>query len=229
MVWLNKTVRFCLPAGLFVVFVLTSAPVLADEIDTDIPEMHIMPDGTLSWEQPDSSGTFGYNGYCGETAAANIISMLRFPTSPDVVKDTCQDSTPGTLPSTIADYLTTEMGVQWSIYNLRAYYAFRDLKTALDHGTLIAENGNSPVAVLIKIKGKKAYHWITVVDIDDNDNVIYNEYGKQEIISKKDFMVLWSFHGITSIWRSTLRRVGVVPFTMVSQNHTQPELNLVSR
>ena len=183
-----------------------------------VTEPHIMPDGTISWEQPDSTGWFGYEGYCGQTAAANISSMLRVSISPEEVNQTCYDVTPGSLPRTLARFLTNDLQVPWQVYHLYSHEAFAKLRMALHNGSLQAANGLAPVAMLIKVKGVKAYHWITIVDITDDDGVIFNEHGKQKYMTKKDLLPLWGFHGDYNPWLATLSDFGITPYTIVSQN-----------
>ncbi len=58
-------------------------------------------DGTVSYEQPKSTGLGGWEGKCGQTAAANIVyGMCNVPSDPRNQSGTyMRDFTPGVAPS----------------------------------------------------------------------------------------------------------------------------------
>ncbi|MCP4912792.1 MAG: hypothetical protein GY909_06715 [Oligoflexia bacterium] len=146
-------------------------------------------DGTISFEQPDSTGLGGWNGFCGETAASNILHMhCGLIASP---KKYCNhytnDLTPGTRPGSMKKGLN-EMFEEnescpkgkWETYNqvespeqyisylvggLEAQNAVT--RTRADNSRI----GRSPFPIMIEVppKGSKGLHWVTVVDITGFD------------------------------------------------------------
>jgi hypothetical protein len=166
-------------------------------------------DGSTTFDQPESTGMGGWNGFCGETGVSNILKMtcgegwhpdgkIRSITSE-------QDYTPGNRPKTL-EYALNELspkskcnGKKWSYYdtaeNDREY-----LESIIDglkkeskfirkrsDGTTIKR---APVLTMVKLSGSKTLHWVTVVDVVGYDSkttigmnkkcfAFVNQWGKQ--------------------------------------------------
>ena len=71
--------------------------------ETDCNMSGKCPDGSTSFQQPDSQGIGGWEGKCGQTAASNILKMhCGENISPKSVGHYFDDSTPGVYPDTAA-------------------------------------------------------------------------------------------------------------------------------
>ncbi len=155
----------------------------------------VCKDGSTTFEQPDSTGLFEWNGFCGETATSNVLNMTCgkkwHPNQEIHVLAT--DITPGTRPSALTSVLnelspeSNCKGKEWDYYDtadsgkeylnsiwngLRSNSNFT--RTRSD-GTKIKR---SPVMTLVKLDGSKTLHWITIVDIvgyDSNKSLSENK------------------------------------------------------
>lgn len=131
---------------------------IPDMIGTTAPA-----DAVASWNQPDSEGYFDQYGYCGATAAANLLRWYGSETSPrDAIDNGCW-SYIGTRAPTLAAYLKKahpELGCQ---YKTLGFYddAFATLRHALESG--------HPV-VLEFMTGKLNAHWVTAIGIQSADH-----------------------------------------------------------
>ncbi len=167
-------------------------------------------DGTLSWEQPNSTGIGSYNGYCGETAWANIASMyLNKIVSPLSFHrfSVGIDATPGTQLETLRKGLsnvTKNTVWGWKKQNANAKKAISELEYAvkgyrLNRNYLTKQKKlrkRYPVIVLIAPQ-KNRLHWVTVVDIKkdkkERKTIFFNEYGTQNSLSEEEFYKQWNY------------------------------------
>ena len=70
------------------------------------PRQGYTDERTYSWKQPQSEGPNGYYGYCGPTAASNILANLcGIMVSPQELAEACFGLEPGTTPQALADAL----------------------------------------------------------------------------------------------------------------------------
>ena len=177
-------------------------------IEAEYPSHHYgirkCPDGTTSFDQPDSEGMFNQEGKCGQTAASNVYNMYcKMIASPDYCDGHLDDATPGVSPSTMdegIDKLFNENSERCprGYWDETKYNYESDFILGIEHkvnsipsdGKMVERtlpNGSTrkkaPVVVLIKSPGsKKGLHWITVVDIERKNNnchMIVNTWGGQ--------------------------------------------------
>jgi len=75
------------------------------------------PSGLVVWPQPDSTGLMGWNGYCGETAVANVLTNLcdADMTPTEVHERGWGDLTPGSTPATVAGFLNDAGCGRWEV------------------------------------------------------------------------------------------------------------------
>lgn len=147
-------------------------------------------DGSVSFKQPSSTGWQGWNGYCGETAASNVLYMsCSMITSPiGYCNAYTDDVTPGTRPSSLAsglnrmfdDNKSTCPKGKWKTYNdvdsPREYIdylvggleSYQGIKRLRSNGKKI---DRSPFPIMIEVppKGSKGLHWVTVIDVEGFD------------------------------------------------------------
>jgi len=138
-----------------------------------------MPDGSFSWDQPDSKGFAGWEGFCGQTAIANLLSThegVNYP--PRAVGEQATDSTPGTQPSTLmraigklSDPNNYQMSHNPSILTLAA--------------------PRNPIACLLAWEGSE-YHYVTVIRVR-NKTVYFNHWGLQDSLPEAEFKRRWGF------------------------------------
>ncbi len=151
-------------------------------------------DGSVSFEQPDSTGYNGYEGKCGQTAASNVMyAYCKIIVSPDVYTNAyLSDYTPGVRPDTIKKGLNKMfaknyecpdgIGKKWHYYSYDTQVDYidaieRGLKNKLnpyETMKITREDGKkvsrTPVPLLIRSPGGQILHWITAVDIVRKDN-----------------------------------------------------------
>ncbi len=172
----------------------------------------VCPDGTSSIPQPDSTGSGGWNGYCGQTAVANAAGMMcKRYFAPQTVDTYATDITPGTLPGTnvlALKKIFTESYTNvrqanpcpkgaWKLRNPWSKKGFIDgIKRELWQGPGKVQrnrlNGTkisiTPVLVLIG-SGIDKLHWLTVVDFRQNPqdlfgcDVVMNTWGTQKLMT----------------------------------------------
>lgn len=141
-----------------------------------IPEMveTTAPRGApRSWQQPDSEGLFGRFGYCGATAAANLLGWYRQNVSPRQAIDGGCWSNIGTLPSSIANYLSTSFPDLGCAAGTLPYEAdsLASLRNAVGRG--------HPVLIEFMTGGLDA-HWVTVIGFQgagNNPKVVVMSWG----------------------------------------------------
>jgi hypothetical protein len=164
-------------------------------------------DGSYAFEQPDATGPLEWNGFCGETGMANMLSMtcgsLWHPTG--TIHTISADLVPGTLPATVSkslnymapdsdcgdkewDYFdTADSGSEYISSIVNGLKEPSDFTRTKSNGTKLKR---SPVMTMVKLKGEKVLHWITIVDIVgfDPKKSVYsngscfayaNQWGKQ--------------------------------------------------
>jgi hypothetical protein len=163
-------------------------------------------DGSISFVQPDSEGWNGWEGKCGQTAAANsLFHLCQVAVSPkDYVDRYMQDSTPGVRPKVLARGLKQITSLNtpcptvknWQQSNYRNHEQFiagvkQDLIPKFSHARLIHLNRDNkiyqrnPVIVLIQNPGDKYLHWVTIVDTISQNNqckFLVNHWNRQYLV-----------------------------------------------
>ena len=169
---------------------------------------------TYSWEQPPSEGIGGYYGYCGPTAAANLVTNIcGHRVTPMKFAEESFGLGPGTHPQTLSHALN-ELGCcgEWSVceHDPSRVDVFQELQK------------NLPAAVMLNWTAR-SLHWITVMQVNYSPSceVIYNHWGGQATMDCNQFLERWALTesslGQTSIVSRLLR-----PFTYVCQVSPQP-------
>jgi hypothetical protein len=181
-------------------------------------EMRYMEDGTISWDQPPSDGVEGWNGRCGETAAANLIAMYYqgYASAPLAIPEYIkfEDPTPGTRVETLTLGMNnfqkkikqSPRKFLWKSANASSSAPILDLSEIV-----VVRAGSSnrapsfknvdktthkkfPVAALLQMG--KQFHWVTIVNVvyrDGGYHVVYNDHGKQTTISSSEFLKMWTY------------------------------------
>lgn len=181
--------------------------------------MQVLQDRTISWRQPVDPAL--YNGRCGETAAANIVTMISKKTSPNSVAKLMSDLTPGTKPKTLQSYLQENAPGNWQVGLVPELDALSTLKDLTVRGTFKAANKRSPLAALIQLEGYRL-HWVTIVDVTPAYDVMVNQDGTQKSFPAAEFLKLWAFSnpGAGRSVRSVQRTISAAccqPYTVVYQ------------
>ena len=166
---------------------------------------------TYSWDQPTSDGVNGYYGYCGPTAASNLMAnVCGVMKAPRDVSDMCFSWTPGTTPGNLV-YALNAVGHcgRWAVCQ----------PSPQDADVLGTVAEQLPVAALLDWDGSGTLHWITLVDINRTGGrckVVFNHWGKQQRMGCNDFIGRWSLLESNVGWSSVASRV-LKPFTYVCQ------------
>jgi hypothetical protein len=140
-----------------------------------------------SWNQPDSEGVLGQNGYCGATAAANLLRWYGREVSPrQAINDGCW-SYIGTRPSTLAAYLRNKHPDLDCRYGTMAWNAdaLQNLKNALA--------GGRPVVIEFMTGGLNA-HWVTVIGVRGegaNTSLVVESWGGYYTVKWNDIQDAW--------------------------------------
>jgi hypothetical protein len=142
----------------------------------------VCKDGSTSFVQPSAYGPFGYNGFCGETATANVLNMTcgkkwhPYPEIHTLASDFLPGTSPWALRQTL-NYLSPDSNCNEKKW---AYYESADsgkdyinsIWSGLQSGSNFVRTRSdgtkkrrSPVMAMVKLEGGKELHWITVVDI----------------------------------------------------------------
>lgn len=189
-----------------------------DGLDLVYPERGVVtysicPDGTISHRQPRSHGLNGWEGYCGQTAASNMTSMIcGRHIAPKMNDAYAKDITPGQHSSTMKKVLNKIFSevpaknscpeTHWIVkVNWHDEMFLETLKQDLFKGkrkiTRTREDGEdvmvTPIPVLINSGGLN-YHWVTVVDLIQNNqdrfgcDVVLNTWGNQKILGCELFV-----------------------------------------
>ena len=117
------------------------------------------PSGVVdSWSQPDSEGILGQNGYCGATAASNLLRWYGRDVSPRQAIDGGCWSYIGTRAPTLANYLREKQPDLGCWYGTMSWDAdaLTNLRTALA--------GGRPVVIQF-MTGALNAHWVTVIGV----------------------------------------------------------------
>ena len=171
------------------------------------------PDLTVSFDQPNSSGAGGWNGYCGQTAVSNTTAMFctRF-LNPTFNDQYATDVTPGNRPDTSVRALRKIFSEAHPIFRSRnnpcpegrwvnespwtAKGYLQGLREALWDGQGRVQRKRpdgsiihiSPVMLLIA-SGVQALHWVTLVDFHQNSDdkygcdAVVNTWGSQRLLT----------------------------------------------
>jgi predicted double-glycine peptidase len=150
------------------------------QIAGGVPQRNVMADGSISWGQPDSNGLGGWEGFCGQTATANLLTTHRgVDVSPQEVSRAADDWTPGTHPSTLMRAIS-RLAPDASQYELRNV---NDLSTATTR---------TPIVCLLQWEGK-IFHYVTVIGVTAA-RVTFNHWGTQDSRTIAEFDGMWAFH-----------------------------------
>jgi len=151
----------CLPA-------CTPAPEIVEQMGSTesaysgpIPDMvgiSAPADAVASWAQPDSEGTFDQYGYCGATAASNLLRWYGKEVSPSSAIDDGCWSYIGTRAPTLAAYLKRHHSELGCSYETLGFYddGLATLRQSLEAGR--------PVIVQF-MTGSLNAHWVTVIGV----------------------------------------------------------------
>lgn len=171
-------------------------------------------DGSVSFIQPNSEGWNGWEGKCGQTAAANtLFHFCRVAKDPNqYIDEYLSDLTPGVLPKTLRKGLSSIFSkfsfcanVEFRSKSFRTndnFISFVKQKIIpnMSHPRMltITRDGlqrlRQPVLVLVQNPGTKYLHWVTIIDqIDRNRtcNFIVNHWDAQYMVPCTD-LANWS-------------------------------------
>jgi hypothetical protein len=146
------------------------------------PQLNVMADGSYSWSQPSSNGLGGWEGFCGQTAIANLLTTHQGGTrvTPHDVSQAADDWTPGSSPGTLM------RAIGKLSRNASNYERTND-------GDLSAASAQNPIVCLLNWEGT-TYHYVSVVG-RSGDRVIFNHWGMQDSLQQDEFMRRWAFRG----------------------------------
>jgi len=140
-----------------------------------------------SWDQPDSEGILGQNGYCGATAAANLLHFYGKEVSPRQAIDAGCWSWVGTTATDLARYFKKSFP-ELGCYRGRMPWdadALQNLRNALAIG--------KPVAVQF-MTGALNAHWVTVVGVHgegEHPELVVMTWGHFAKVKWDDFKDAW--------------------------------------
>ena len=189
-------------------------------LDRCLHNVNIVPskrtdEATYSWEQPPSEGVGGYYGYCGPTAAANLVTNIcGHRITPMRFADESFGVGPGTSPNALSHALN-EIGCcgEWSVckHNVLKVDVFQELQK------------NLPAAVMLNWSAR-SMHWITVMQVNYTPRcqVIYNHWGGQATMECNEFLERWALTE-SSLGQTALVSRAVQPFTYVCQVNSEPQ------
>lgn len=157
-----------------------------------------------SWDQPASAGARGWEGRCGQTCVANLLKNSRpsLHVSPEtLIAGDAGDIGPGSVPSSLLRILGGR--------SPQRRYQVRN-----ERRVLVQAHPHNPIGCLLQWD-ENALHWVTVVGVH-GASVIFNHWGRQQILSQQDFYDRWGFRRQGALdW--TLSRVGgLSPYTSLS-------------
>lgn len=164
---------------------------------------------TYSWDQPSSDGINGYYGYCGPTAAANLLmNTCGIRVSPRQISETAFSWTPGTTPHNLVAALNEIEGCgRWAVCHPSPH----------DGDVLGTLEKLMPVATLMDWDGALDLHWITVVDVRrtaGSCHLVYNHWGRQQRMECNEFLTRWSLVE-TTLGSTSVATRALEPFTFV--------------
>ena len=127
----------------------------------------VCTDGSVSYPQPSSAGVSGWEGKCGQTAAANTATMLcKKHIAPQEVDKLSADLTPGLRPDTVRRILNKIWKKHRSCTGSKWYLNIQSRAKAFHHNLNGLLKKNIPVPVLIQTPDAKlSLHWVTVVGV----------------------------------------------------------------
>ncbi len=166
------------------------------------PKLNMMKDGSCSWEQPDSKGVGGAEGFCGQTAIANMICIYDRTrgVTPRMVSKAAGDITPGSKPATL----------------MRAIgkLARTPNRFVLKHEpTLPNATPKTPLVCLMHWGGTN-YHYVMVVRVTPQA-VTINHWGLQQTYPRNVFEQYWGFCG-AGVCGGAVARIGALrPYTSI--------------
>jgi hypothetical protein len=155
---------------------------IASLTDTDAP-----PGAPGSWDQPDSEGIVGQNGYCGATAAANLLHWYGKEVSPRQAIDGGCWSYIGTRPAQLGKYMKNTYPDLGCAYGTMDYDAdaLGNLRAALAVGR--------PVVVEF-MTGSLNAHWVTVIGVrgaGEHPELVLMTWGRFVTAKWDDFKDAW--------------------------------------
>lgn len=158
------------------------------------PQLNTMSDGSISWSQPDSNGVGGWEGFCGQTATANLLTTFEEgQTSPHEVSRAADDWTPGSKPSTLMRAIN-KLAKDGSKYEISSS---KDLSGATPQ---------NPIVTLLEWDDSGTYHYVSVIGVRGGE-VIFNHWGRQDKLSEDEFDKRWGFKK-GGLWSSTISVLG---------------------
>lgn len=124
----------------------------------DMVSISAPPDAVGSWHQPDSEGTFDQYGYCGATAAANLLRWYDKEVSPQTAIDDGCWSWIGTTASDLGEYFEENHSELGCSYKTLDFYAdsLATLRDSLSAG--------KPVIIQF-MTGSLNAHWVTAIGV----------------------------------------------------------------
>jgi len=140
-----------------------------------------------SWEQPDSEGIFGQYGYCGATAAANMVGWYGKSVSPRNAIDNGCWSYIGTRPVTLAKYLRTHHADLGCALGKMTWDA--DALTGVRNSLRVGK----PLVVVFMTGGLNA-HWVTIIGVQgagDDPKLVVMSWGGFYTVQWSDFKDAW--------------------------------------
>ena len=140
---------------------------------------------TISWSEPNAEGIGGYFGFCGPTAAANLVAnRCRQTVSPRTFATESFSWGPGTTPERLANALNS----------LGQCGTWAQCQTTADGADPLAQMAEHlPVGVLVTWTAR-SLHWVTVVAVNRGPacTVIFNHQGRQDRLSCDSFRTVGS-------------------------------------
>ena len=90
---------------------------------------HACSDGSVSYDQPISQGTWGWEGYCGQVAVSNVTGMFcQRMIAPKNIDLYAKDNFPGSLPGTLKTILTQIFAEQNGKKGIKGNNGYRNQK-----------------------------------------------------------------------------------------------------
>ena len=148
----------------------------------------------LSWPQPASTGWRGWNGFCGQTAAANLaanVCGVRTACPAAFDRSPCHDITPGSRPNAVAGMMNRLVPGgcgHWSVLRPAA---------GVDPVSFLQSRVNGASACAALVVDDDELHWVTVTDVLRSDyacNVRFLERGRDAILNCEIFRRRWSLN-----------------------------------
>ncbi len=179
----------CTRVGPFVLLLSAAACLSAPSVEEQgAPEW-------VSWPQPPSSGYRGWNGRCGETAAANVITnVCGVETTPEQVAARGGDWSPGARPATLASWISQVCG-SWIVVD----------ECPAGPCELAARLGPQQLMPLLvqPEPGEPILHWVTLSEVRACDTATCEvevlEYGARWTLPCADLFTEWQLDATLGI------------------------------